>query len=69
LLLAHTELDFLLGKREFAKPQKGYLRSRLNKKIKEFANTELKLLQDKGYLLALQLIAAAAFELFLATAH
>jgi hypothetical protein len=52
LLLTYTELDFLLGKKEFTKPQKRYLRSRLNKRIKEFASTELKLLQDNGYLLA-----------------
>ena len=43
----------MLGKREFTKPQKRYLRrSRPNKKIKKFASTELNLLQDKGYLLA-----------------
>jgi hypothetical protein len=41
LLLTHTELDFLLERREFTKPQKRCIRSRLHKKIKEFADKEL----------------------------
>ena len=50
-LLTNTELDFLLGKREFTKPQKRYLKCRLSKKVNDFVNNELLLLQKKGYLL------------------
>jgi hypothetical protein len=41
----------LLGKREFTKPQKRYLKCRLSKKVNDFVNNELLLLQKKGYLL------------------
>lgn len=50
LLLTRTELDFLFQGREFTKPQKRCIRSRLNKKIKEFANNELPILVEKGLL-------------------
>jgi hypothetical protein len=50
-LLTNTELDFLVGKREFTKPQKRYLKCRLSKKVNDFVNNELLLLQKKGYLL------------------
>jgi hypothetical protein len=50
LLLTHTEVDFLLERREFTKPQKRCIRSRLNKKIKEFAQKELPILIEKGLL-------------------
>jgi hypothetical protein len=48
--LTHTELDFLLERREFTKPQKRCIRSRLHKKIKEFAVKELPILIEKGLL-------------------
>ena len=50
LLLTPTELDFLLERREFSKPQKRCIRSRLHKKIKEFEDKELPLLIEKGLL-------------------
>ena len=50
LLLTRTELDFLLERREFTKPQKRCIRSRLNKKVKEFADNELPILIEKGLL-------------------
>jgi hypothetical protein len=50
LLLTRTELDFLLERREFTKPQKLCIRSRLNEKIKEFADKELPILIEKGLL-------------------
>jgi len=42
LLLTRTELDFLLERREFTKPQKRCIRSRLHKKVKEFAVADKK---------------------------
>lgn len=50
MLLSRTELDFLLERREFTKPQKRCIRSRFNKKIKEFADNELPILIEKGLL-------------------
>jgi hypothetical protein len=50
MLLSRTELDFLLERREFTKPQKRCIRSRLNKKVKEFADNELPILVEKRLL-------------------
>ena len=50
MLLSRTELDFLLERREFTKPQKRCIRSRLNKKVMEFADNELPILIEKGLL-------------------
>src|SRR5215217_4103702 len=47
MLLTHTELDFLLERREFTKPQKRCIRSRLIKKVKGFADNELPILVEK----------------------
>ncbi|MFL6487246.1 MAG: hypothetical protein ACJ71D_11135 [Nitrososphaera sp.] len=40
----------MLERREFSKPQKRCIRSRLNKKIREFADNELPILIEKGLL-------------------
>ena len=50
MLLTRTELDFLLERREFTKSQKRCIKSRLHKKVKEFANKELPILIEKGLL-------------------
>ena len=39
-----------IERREFTKPQKRCIRSRLNKKVKEFADNELPILFEKGLL-------------------
>jgi hypothetical protein len=48
--LTRTELDFLSESREFTKPQKRCIRSRLKKKVKEFTDNELPILIEKGLL-------------------
>jgi hypothetical protein len=48
--LTRSELDFLLERREFTKPQKRCIKSRLHKKVKEFADKELPILIEKGLL-------------------
>jgi hypothetical protein len=40
----------LVARREFTKPQKRFIKSRLNKKVKDFADNELTILVEKGYL-------------------
>jgi hypothetical protein len=63
-LLTPTELDFLQVSKEFTKDQQYYIKSRLLKKVRIFIDTELPLLQEKGYLAAgckvLELLVAAA---------
>ena len=49
-LLTPTEIEFLLGRREFTKDQQYYIKSRILKKVKALYGVELPLLQDKGYL-------------------
>jgi hypothetical protein len=65
-LLTPTELDFLQGSKEFTKDQQYYIKSRLLKKVRIFIDTELPLLQEKGYLAAgckvLELLAAGCKE-------
>ena len=49
-LLTPTEIEFLLGQREFTKDQQYYIKSRILKKVKALYGVELPPLQDKGYL-------------------
>jgi hypothetical protein len=51
MLLTRVELDFLLERREFTKPQKRYIRYKLRKKVNEFLCSELPLLRQKGYIM------------------
>jgi len=50
LLLTRTELDFFTRKERIHKPQKWCIKSRLHKKVKEFADKELPVLIEKGLL-------------------
>jgi hypothetical protein len=52
MLLTRTELDFLLGKREFSKGYSYTTKSRLLKKLELLVNQELPILIEKGYLTA-----------------
>lgn len=48
--MTRTEVDFLIERRDFTKSQKRCIRSRLHKKVKEFADKELPILIEKGLL-------------------
>jgi hypothetical protein len=52
ILLSKTERAYLLGNRKFTREQEYYIKSRLLKKIKTMCETELLLLEQKGYLAA-----------------
>ena len=50
MLLMRIELDFLLDKRVFIKPQQLYISCRLNKKVRAFLSSEFTILQDTAYI-------------------
>jgi hypothetical protein len=62
-LLSRTEVDFLLGKREFTRDQGYYIKSRLLKKVKALYGIELPLLEERGYLSGSGVLAACSNDL------